>query len=203
MKHIRLLIMTALSLMTMQSFAQNSLESLRKLLSSSPVTMVCDYDTMIRNAKVTGHSELNIQGQMYTMRGNGLEVYCDGSTLWTMDESSREVVIESCLSNEKDYMSNPVLLLADIDELFKIRSRKSMSAGREEYILDAVAECGVSQATLILNADGTVVSGKFLLEDGNTLNVKVQSMKKTEEKQKSFFSPQRKFGSDWIVTDLR
>ena len=194
--------MTALSFLTMQSFAQNSLESLRKIFSSSPVAIVCDYETMIRNAKIVGHSELYVQGEMYTMHGNGLDVYCNGSTLWTLDESSREVIIESCSSQDKDYMSNPVLLLAELDNLFKTRSRKSLGSGREEYVLDAVAECGVAQATLVLNADGTVSNGKFLLEDGNTLTVKVTSMKKAEEKQKSFFSPQRKFGSDWIVSDL-
>ena len=29
------------------------------------------------------------------------------------------------------------------------------------------------------------------------------AMKKTEERSSSFFSPSRKFGSDWVVTDLR
>jgi hypothetical protein len=48
-----------------------------------------------------------------------------------------------------------------------------------------------------------IVSGEFSLEDGSILDVDVLSMKKTEEKPASFFSPDRKFTSDWIVTDLR
>jgi hypothetical protein len=52
-------------------------------------------------------------------------------------------------------------------------------------------------------SDGRIIEGVFTLDDGNTLDVDVLSMKKTEEKPASFFSPDRKFGSDWIVTDLR
>ena len=203
MKFIKLLIMTALSSLTMQSFAQTSLSAMRNMLSSSAVIIECDYETKVQNVNVTGHSQLLVQGSMYTMSGNGIKLYCDGNTLWVIDEPSREVVIESCASQEMDYLSNPLLLLAEFDKFFKVRSSKSAGAGKEEYILDAIGDCGVTQAVLVLSADGKVVSGKFQLEAGNMLSVKVSSMKKTEEKQKSFFSPQQKFGSDWIVTDLR
>jgi hypothetical protein len=54
-----------------------------------------------------------------------------------------------------------------------------------------------------LASDGRVISGNFQLEDGNVVSSKVISMKKTEERSSSFFSPSRKFGSDWVVTDLR
>lgn len=202
MKFNKILIMTALSLLTMQSFAQTPLASLRKMFSST-VSIECDYETEFRNTPVTGHSELVVQGDMYVMTGNGLQVYCNGGTLWTVDESSREVVIEPCSAQSKDYMSNPALLLSDIDKLFKVKSTKSLGSGKEQCVLEAIVKCGVTKAELVLTTDGKVVSGKFILEDGQSLTVKVTSMKKTEEKQKSFFSPQRKFGSDWIVTDLR
>ena len=62
---------------------------------------------------------------------------------------------------------------------------------------------GISQAQVTLASDGRVISGNFQLEDGNVVSAKVISMKKTEERSSSFFSPSRKFGSDWVVTDLR
>lgn len=195
--------MTALSSLTMQSFAQTSLSAMRSLLASSAVIIECDYETKVQNVNVTGHSQLLVQGSMYTMSGNGLQIYCDGKTLWVIDEPAREVVIESCSSHEMDYLSNPLLLMAEFDKFFKVRSSKRLGAGKEEYILDAIGDCGIDQAVLVLASDGKVVSGKFQLEDGNTLSIKVVTMKKTEEKQKSFFSPNQKFGSDWIVTDLR
>lgn len=195
--------MTALSALTVQSFAQTSLSALRNMFSTSSVVIECDYQTQVRNVNVTGNSQIFVQGEMYTMSGNGIRVYCDGTTLWTIDDASGEVVIESCALQGKDYVSSPVLLLAELDKFFKVKSTQSLGAGKDQIVLDAVADCGVKQVDLILTSDGKAVSGKFLLNDGNTLTVKVTSMKKTEEKQKSFFSPQQKFGSDWVVTDLR
>ena len=59
---------------------------------------------------------------------------------------------------------------------------------------DKLIECGKGNVLNFLN---------FQLEDGNVVSAKVISMKKTEERSSSFFSPSRKFGSDWVVTDLR
>lgn len=203
MRFIQIIMMTALSALTVQSFAQTSLSALRNMFSTSSVVIECDYQTQVRNVNVTGNSQIFVQGEMYTMSGNGIRVYCDGSTLWTIDDASGEVVIESCALQGKDYVSSPVLLLAELDKFFKVKSTQSLGAGKDQIVLDAVADCGVKQVDLILTSEGKAVSGKFLLNDGNTLTVKVTSMKKTEEKQKSFFSPQQKFGSDWVVTDLR
>lgn len=195
--------MTVLSSLTMQSFAQASLSALRNIFSSSSVIIECDYETLVSNVKITGHSQLLVQGEMYTMSGNGIRVFCDGNSVWTIDDTSREAIIESCTSHGMDYVSSPVLLLAELDKFFKVRSSKSLGGGKEQVVLESLADCGVKQADLTLTSDGKVASAKFLLNDGNTLSVKVVSMKKTEEKQKSFFSPQQKFGSDWVVTDLR
>ena len=100
------------------------------------------------------------------------------------------------------YMANPLLLLAELDSYFQIKSQKQ-AGSNTEYVLDAIKDCGISKAQVTLASDGRVLSGKFHLEDGNVVSVKVLSMKKTEEKPASFFSPDRKFTSDWIVTDLR
>lgn len=194
---------TALSFMAMQSFAQIPLESLRKMFSRSSVEIDCRYNTNLRNMPVTADYFLMVQGEMYRLSGNGLEVYCNGQTVWTVDESSCEVVIEPCSGVERDYMANPALMLADLDTIFNVTSIKALDAGKEEYILDASVDCGVAKAEIVLASDGNIVRGTFFLEDGNTLDVDVLSMKKTEEKPASFFSPDRKFGSDWIVTDLR
>jgi hypothetical protein len=203
MKLSKLIIMTALSSLTMQSFAQNPLESLRNIFASGTVTMQCDYETEFKGTLVVGHSDVVVQDSMYSMQGNGLEVYCNGKTIWTVDESSCEVVIEPYSALDRDYMVNPVLMLLDFDKLFRQSSCRNLGNGKVELVLDAVTECGVAKAFMVLNSDGTVDAGTFVLEDGNEFSVQVTAMKKTEEKPVSFFSPQRKFGSDWVVTDLR
>ena len=187
----------------MQSFAQIPLESLRNMFNGSAVSIECDYTTEIQQTQVVGRSEILVQGNMYTMKGNGLEVFCDGNTVWTIDAAAQEVVIEPCLPQERDYMANPALLLADLDEVFKMHGSRSLGSGRMEYTLDAFVPCGISKAVLVLAQDGNIISAEFVLDEGGVLEVEVSSMKKTEEKQASFFSPDRKFNSDWIVTDLR
>lgn len=164
--------------------------------------MDTEYHMDVSNMPVTGRSQLLVQGNMYCMKGNGVEVFCNGDAVWTVDEVSREVVIEPCGSSYDSYMANPLLLLSDLEAFFKIQSQKN-TGKHVEYVLSAVQDFGIEQAELVLNSDGSVATGKFTLEDGNVLSVKVLSMKKAEERPVSFFSPDRKFGSDWIVTDLR
>lgn len=202
MKSIRLVILTALSLVTMQSFAQTSMNSLRQMLSTGAVSVELEYDLTVPGALVTGKSTLLLQGQMYHVHGNGLDVYNNGKTIWTVDDSAREVIIESSADVSEDYRGNPVLLLSRMDDFFVVKSYKTIQS-QTEYHLEAVSDCGISKADLLLASDGTLVRGVFSLDDGNVLTVNVISMKKTEESPVSSFSPQIKFGSDWIVTDLR
>lgn len=35
-----------------------------------------------------------LQGNAYAMRGNGIEVYCDGTSVWTLDPSLKEAYVE-------------------------------------------------------------------------------------------------------------
>ena len=36
-----------------------------------------------------------MQGECYRAVGNGMEIYCDGATRWTVDPASKEVYIET------------------------------------------------------------------------------------------------------------
>lgn len=202
MKSIRITILTALSLVTMQSFAQTPIDALRQKLTSAPVSVELEYELTVPNALVTGSSAILLQGDMYHLHGDGLDVYNDGNSVWTVDESSREVIIESAADVAEDYRGNPVLLLSRMDDFFKVESQKTVNS-RRVYVLRATVECGISQASLELSSDGALLSGEFSLDDGNVFSFNVLSMKKAEESHASSFSPQRKFGSDWIVTDLR
>lgn len=202
MKSIRLVILTALSFVTMQSFAQTPINSLRQMFSTGAVSVELEYDLNVPGTLVAGKSTVLLQGQMYHVHADGLDVYNDGKTMWTVDDSAREVIIESSVDVSEDYRGNPVLLLSRMDDFFVVKSCKTIKS-QTEYHLEAVSDCGISKADLLLASDGTLVRGVFSLDDSNVLTVNVISMKKTEESPVSSFSPQIKFGSDWIVTDLR
>ena len=202
MKSNRLIMMAALFLMTMQSFAQSPVDGLRQMFATGAVSVGVKYEMIVQDTPVSGTSSLLVQGGMYHVHGNGLDVYNNGKAVWTIDESIREVVIEPSSEVEEDYLSNPVLLLVRMDDFFKVQSQKAVNSGTEYHLL-AKSDCGVSKADLVLASDGKLISAKFTLTDGNVLSVEVISMKKTEEIPSDSFSPKRKFGSDWIVTDLR
>lgn len=49
------------------------------------------------------------QGNCFVVSGLGLKNYSDGTTLWMMDESAKEVVIDAVVND--DVLSNPALLI--------------------------------------------------------------------------------------------
>ena len=202
MKSIRLILLTALSFVTMQSFAQTPIDALRHTFEKGAVVIEAEFEMNVPEVAITGNTKLVVQGNMYYMQGSGLEIYNNGKALWTIDEAACEVVIESAADVNEDYLGNPVLLLVRMNDFFRVESQKTVNSGTE-YILLAKSDCGVSKADLVLASDGKLKSARFTLDEGNVLSVKVASMKKTEEMPLDSFSPKRKFGSDWIVTDLR
>ena len=78
--------------MAVQSFAQTPLEMLQDKFSAGAVSIVAEYELNVQNMPVVGSSEVLVQKGMYHVKGNGLEVYCNGSSVWT----STGIYGESC-----------------------------------------------------------------------------------------------------------
>jgi len=54
------------------------------------------YDCMVgTDAPVHFSGTLSAQGNSYHLTGNGMEIWCDGATRWSVDSEAREVYIES------------------------------------------------------------------------------------------------------------
>ena len=51
--------------------------------------------TIAQPAPVQLSGDLLIQGDCYRAKGNGMEIYCNGTTRWTVDPESKEVYIEA------------------------------------------------------------------------------------------------------------
>ena len=75
-----------------------------------------DFSTMVSGQKVIGDGQVDLQGNSYHMNGNGLQIYCDGSSTWLIDEDAQEVVIESADSNDAGWFANPILLMMNLEE---------------------------------------------------------------------------------------
>lgn len=70
-----------------------SIESLVPKLATSRIEL--SYDCLVGDANVHFSGKLTAQGNSYHMTGNGLDIWCDGSTRWTLDTESKEVYIEN------------------------------------------------------------------------------------------------------------
>ena len=94
----RIFTLIAAMLLVASAAAQNTqhaaLEMLRAAISESCLTLKCTYSMYVSQTRVQGEAEVLLQGNAYTMRGNGIEVYCDGTKVWTLDQSLKEAYVE-------------------------------------------------------------------------------------------------------------
>lgn len=80
-------------LLSLPAAAQPQLDQIAAHLQTDCISLhyACTYteDTPV---KLSG--TLLIQGDCYRAVGNGMEIYCDGATRWSVDPASKEVYIE-------------------------------------------------------------------------------------------------------------
>jgi outer membrane lipoprotein-sorting protein len=91
-----------------------ALERLRAAISDSCLTLECTYSMYVSQTRRQGDAEVMLQGNAYTVRGNGIEVYCDGTRVWTLDSSLKEAYVEAV----ENAAVNPLLDPASSDIVF-------------------------------------------------------------------------------------
>lgn len=184
-----------------QTAHRTALDKLCDALSSSCVTMECSYQMYVSQTPVSGDAAVAVQGDLYKMSGNGLQVYCDGDKVWTVDSAAKEVYVESVDDMATNSLANPAALFMRLGTAFKVSS-SSQNGGKLSYRLEPKEDCGILSADLTLTQEGNPLSAFFLLEDGVKVDVTVESMSIEKTKPEDDFRPQVSFGSDWIVTEL-
>ncbi len=81
------------------------------------LTFDVDYSMEVtESAKLSGNAVVTIQDNAYRMSGNGIEAYCDGSSIWMLDNEAKEVYIESVGSASESYLSNPAQVLKELSK---------------------------------------------------------------------------------------
>lgn len=190
-----------------RSYAQDEslLNRLYEKFADSCVELEYSYNSKISGVSIIGHGMLQIQGNMWHNDGNGLEVWCDGKTLWTVDHASEEVIIDSVSDAAEDDLTNPALMFVHMKDLFNLKQVVKSTDGKADiFILEPIHEMDIDFFNVeILKSDASIRSGSFALSDGNKFNVKVSSMKQIQKKPATSFKPSQTFDSSWIVTDLR
>ena len=88
-------LLSLLALLPLTAAAQqHTLEEVAAHLHSDRISLqyAC---TVAQPAPVKLSGTLLIQGGCYQAKGNGMEIYCDGTTRWSVDPESKEVYIET------------------------------------------------------------------------------------------------------------
>ena len=207
MKRIIILVLVLLFSFTGALYAQNDavLNSLYDKMAASAVSMDYSYVLQSSGFKTVGNGTVTVQGAAYIMNGNGLQINCDGKTVWVVDQEGKEVIIETPSEGAQSYMDNPALLFVNLSETFNIDGVKSVGTV-QTYVLSPKVSCGIKTATLsINNAFSPVITGAvFALADGSGLDIKIKSMTFSEKKPlTSFYFDVSVLDSSWLITDLR
>ena len=94
----RIFVIIAALLIAVSAAAQQAqhaaLERLRAAITDSCLTLKCTYSVYVSQTRVQGEAEVMLQRNAYTMCGNGIQVYCDGTKVWTLDSSLKEAYVE-------------------------------------------------------------------------------------------------------------
>lgn len=177
------------------------LDALYESFASHCISLDCEYSVVSQGVPSKGGCKVEVQGISYRMQGFGLDVYCNGETVWLLDPMAKEAIAEPVNDDSFSYMSNPALLFRDMDKVFKVASATASGSGMK-YNMSARKPCGISKAVLEIDRNSLLRIAEFTLDDGSVMKIKVLSMQVQPLKTQDSFAPGN-LSSDWIITDLR
>jgi len=202
------ILFTLASLLSCIALGAQSLDGIRSSIASNEFTL--DYTYVVnRDFSLKGSGTLTLNSAIggYRLSGDGLRVWCNGSTKWTVDDSAREVVIES--EDRGDYASSPARILFSLGEDFAL---SSSSPG--VLVLSPTRNNGISKVTLRF-AGGTTLWSlskvEVLFSDSTYTEFTVSNFRNLRAIERgsaasyvsSYSLDAKSLGPSWVVTDLR
>lgn len=192
-----ILISAAMSAQTPLSDFTSSLEG--KLVSF-------DYSFKVKgDVPVMGEGTVAFKNSSFSMKGNGLEVFSDGKIRWTVDTSDKEVYIEEVNPDDANYVSNPAMLLANVEEAFSVKSEKAATVfGKSAKALTlepAIKGTGLSTAVLYLSGN-TPIGIDITIKDGTVTTFKLGNYKLSDDDADFSFDVST-LDNSYSITDLR
>ncbi|MBO6169752.1 MAG: hypothetical protein J6O51_07240 [Bacteroidales bacterium] len=111
----RFLLILALCAATLTAAAQSGAQALLKRIEGKRVSF--DYSlTTAEKVPVKHSGSAVIEGNCYRIDDNGMEIWCNGKTRWTVDNVAREVYIEAP-GSEAELLISPEKLLGNVKNL--------------------------------------------------------------------------------------
>ena len=184
-------------------------------VSASLVTF--DYSftmqTPMSKSKMTGEGKVKIQANCFYLEGNGLEVWCDGATRWTVDRLSEEALVEPVDGSSDSFATNPALMIAAVDEAFEEVSfgtakfqGKTVDASSLTPLIKGKSSMDIAGLRLFFKSGTTeLVGAEVKLNDGSVSEFAISGLAfnaKSNEKG-SFRLDEKTLGNSYVITDLR
>jgi len=160
------------------------------------------------NVPMNGSGELKLQGDCFIMKGDGLEIYCDGKTRWTVDTGAEECYIETLNNQGLGLESNPALLLGTFDKEFAIKKNESASFQGQTATKISLTPTnngtGIDGASLFFDSSSTPLGAAIELGKGYTMTITIKKFKTSAAIDRNAFSfKSETLGKDYVTTDLR
>ncbi len=186
-----------------QEVSGDAVLSLATDLGRSHVSFDYKYVMKGSNISLRGGGSLTVQEVCYFIEGDGLKIWCDGSSVWTLDVMEEEVVIESA-DAVGGFAANPLLTIAHCGDLYSWNPEgRSTSFGGvpcREFVLTPKAKVEFTGVKLYI-ANSTLVGTVMSVAD-YSITFTITSYKSTPADPSAAFAPEP-FSEGCIVTDLR
>ena len=201
------LIVLCLLLSGLNAAGQNIVADFARTLEKGCASFSYAY-SMTGNVPLSGSGKITLQDNAFTMDGDGLQVWCDGTTRWTVDTVAEECYIESVTERELDYEANPALLVGSVDKAFTLKKTSTATFNSQkvtEAVLEPISKEGnISGVSLMLVSASKPAGLLVRLTDGNTITVVVKDFAVSGSVPvKDFTFNTKKLDKNYIVTDLR
>lgn len=190
-----------------------TLDAFVSKISASLVSFDYSFTMPTKKAKMTGNGSVKVQGTSFIVDGNGLEIWCDGKTRWTIDRISEEALVESVVDSYDSYATNPALMIASIDDAF--REDSFGSSKFEGKVVDASilsptnkgkGSMDIARLKLFFKSGTTTLVGaEVTLNDGSVSQFTITDLKFEEsvKSKESFRFNEKTLDSSYVITDLR
>ena len=211
-----IIIAAALLAISLPSGAKSkTLEAFINKVSSSLVTF--DYSFSLQTtrskSKIGGEGSVKVQNDAFVMEGGVLEVWCDGSTRWTVDRISEEALIEKVEDSGESYATNPALMISSVDAAFDEVSFRTTSFQGKAADVSVLSprqkgkySMDIAELSLFFKTGTTILVGaEVKLNDGSVSEFTIKNLEFSDpvKAKESFRFDEKTLDDSYVVTDLR
>lgn len=193
------------ALCSAQGLGDSTLDAFTMKVASSCLSFDYTFSAQT-DVTVTGEGRAQVQGGSFYVEGNGLRIYCDGQSRWTLDDESMEAVAEDVQAGADDYLTDPALLLSSLDKSFKlIRSGTEVYAGKSCHTVSLAPSRKSELSSVRLYFDSARLAGvRVTLSIGTTTDFTLSNLIFSDKLPATHFTfDEKTLCKQWVVTDLR